>query len=40
MTDERINDTLKTLAIGGTKAAPDLFTRDLLQEVYQGKNTV
>lgn len=40
MTDERINDTLMTLATGGTKAAPDLFTRDILQEVYQGKNTV
>jgi len=40
MTDERIADTVKTVALGGTKITPALFTRDILQEVYQGKTTL
>ena len=40
MTDERIADTVKTVALGGTQITPALFTREILEEVFQGKSTV
>jgi ABC-type nitrate/sulfonate/bicarbonate transport system substrate-binding protein len=40
MTDERIAQTVQTVALGGTKITPALFTREILDEVFQGKTTV
>lgn len=40
MTDEAIKGTVASLKIGGVQARADMFTRDILQEVYKGKATV
>jgi ABC-type nitrate/sulfonate/bicarbonate transport system substrate-binding protein len=40
MTDELIANTIHSLSLGGVDARPDMFTRDILNEVYQGKATV
>jgi ABC-type nitrate/sulfonate/bicarbonate transport system substrate-binding protein len=37
MTPESIDETIATLAQGGVKATPDMFTNEILEEVYQGK---
>jgi ABC-type nitrate/sulfonate/bicarbonate transport system substrate-binding protein len=37
MTPELIEETIATLAASGVKATPDMFTNELLEEVYAGK---
>ncbi|MBL7623597.1 MULTISPECIES: ABC transporter substrate-binding protein [unclassified Frankia] len=36
MTDEKIAGTIASLGLGGVKASKDMFTNEVLQEVYQG----
>jgi ABC-type nitrate/sulfonate/bicarbonate transport system substrate-binding protein len=40
MSDEKISETVKSVGLGGGKISADLFTRDILQEVYDGKTTM
>lgn len=40
MTDAAIEGTVKSLKLGGVQARADMFTREILDEVYQGKATV
>lgn len=40
MTDELIAGTVNSLKLGGVAARPDMFTREILEEVYQGKAAV
>jgi ABC-type nitrate/sulfonate/bicarbonate transport system substrate-binding protein len=40
MTDEAISATINTLKASGITATPAMFTNEILQEVYQGKNHV
>jgi ABC-type nitrate/sulfonate/bicarbonate transport system substrate-binding protein len=40
MTDEIIAETVATINAGGGKISKDLFTREILEEVYGGKNTI
>lgn len=40
MSDDLIAGTVKSLQIGGVQATPDMFTRQVLDAVYQGKATV
>jgi ABC-type nitrate/sulfonate/bicarbonate transport system substrate-binding protein len=40
MSDQLIAGTVHSLNLGGVAARPDMFTRDILAEVYQGKATV
>jgi ABC-type nitrate/sulfonate/bicarbonate transport system substrate-binding protein len=40
MTDQKIEATVRSLALGGAKATPDMFTNEVLQEVYQGKTSI
>jgi ABC-type nitrate/sulfonate/bicarbonate transport system substrate-binding protein len=40
MTDQKIAGTCRSLSLGGLPARPDMFTDQLLQEVYQGKTTL
>jgi ABC-type nitrate/sulfonate/bicarbonate transport system substrate-binding protein len=40
MTDEAISGTIHSLKIGGVHADTSMFTRDVLNEIYQGKATV
>jgi hypothetical protein len=40
MTDEAIAGTVHSLKLGGVHADPSMFTRDVLNDIYQGKATV
>lgn len=40
MTDKKIDDCSRSLALGGAKATPAMFTTEVLRQVYQGKSTV
>jgi ABC-type nitrate/sulfonate/bicarbonate transport system substrate-binding protein len=40
MTDEKIAETVDTINAGGGTIKKDLFTREILEEVYGGKNTI
>jgi ABC-type nitrate/sulfonate/bicarbonate transport system substrate-binding protein len=40
MTPAAIDETIASLAAGGVKATPDMFTTQILEEVYGGPNTV
>jgi ABC-type nitrate/sulfonate/bicarbonate transport system substrate-binding protein len=40
MSDALIAGTVNSLKLGGVEARPDMFTRDVLAEVYNGKATV
>ena len=40
MTDERISDSVDTVSLSGTKISKDLFTREILEEVFDGKATL
>jgi ABC-type nitrate/sulfonate/bicarbonate transport system substrate-binding protein len=40
MSDELIQGTINSLKLGGVEARADMFTRDILGEVYQGKAAV
>jgi ABC-type nitrate/sulfonate/bicarbonate transport system substrate-binding protein len=40
MSPEAVQETIVTLAAGGVKATPDMFTNEILEEIYQGKGTV
>jgi ABC-type nitrate/sulfonate/bicarbonate transport system substrate-binding protein len=40
MSDASIQGTVNSLKLGGVDARPDMFTRAILDEVYQGKATV
>jgi ABC-type nitrate/sulfonate/bicarbonate transport system substrate-binding protein len=40
MSDEKIAETVATITKGGGTISKDLFTTEILQEVYQGKNTI
>jgi ABC-type nitrate/sulfonate/bicarbonate transport system substrate-binding protein len=40
MTDEKIAETVATISKGGGKISKDLFTTEILQEVYQGKTSI
>jgi ABC-type nitrate/sulfonate/bicarbonate transport system substrate-binding protein len=40
MTDQAIGETINTLKASGITATPSMFTNEILQEVYQGKNHV
>jgi ABC-type nitrate/sulfonate/bicarbonate transport system substrate-binding protein len=37
LTDKKISDTSRSLSLGGSNARPDMFTTEILQQVYQGK---
>jgi ABC-type nitrate/sulfonate/bicarbonate transport system substrate-binding protein len=40
MTDEIISETVATITAGGGKISKDLFTTEILEEVYGGKTTI
>jgi ABC-type nitrate/sulfonate/bicarbonate transport system substrate-binding protein len=40
MTDQKIAGTCRSLSLGGLPAKPDMFSNEVLQEVYQGKTTL
>lgn len=40
MTDEAIDETIATLAMAGIPAKRDLFTNEILEEVFKGKNRI
>ena len=40
MTDEKITGTCRSLTLGGLPARPDMFTNEVLQDVYRGKTTI
>jgi ABC-type nitrate/sulfonate/bicarbonate transport system substrate-binding protein len=40
MTDDKIAETVDTINAGGGTIKKDLFTREILEEVYGGKNTI
>lgn len=40
MSEEGIQQTIETMAVAGIKATPDLFTNEILAEVYQGRNAI
>ncbi|OLT07782.1 hypothetical protein BJF90_13955 [Pseudonocardia sp. CNS-004] len=40
MSDDLIAGTVNSLKLGDVNASPDMFTREILEEVYQGKATV
>ncbi|MHB1173185.1 MAG: ABC transporter substrate-binding protein [Lacisediminihabitans sp.] len=40
MTDKSIDGTVASLKLGGVNARADMFTRDILNDVYKGKATV
>jgi ABC-type nitrate/sulfonate/bicarbonate transport system substrate-binding protein len=40
LSDEKIAETVSTITKGGGKISKDLFTTEILEEVYQGKNTI
>ena len=40
MTPELVQETITTLAAGGVKATPEMFTNELLEEIYGGKNSI
>jgi hypothetical protein len=40
MSDDSVAATIETLGRAGIKAKPDLFTNEILAEIYQGKNRV
>ena len=40
MSDEKIAETVATITKGGGTISKDLFTTEILQEVYGGKNTI
>jgi ABC-type nitrate/sulfonate/bicarbonate transport system substrate-binding protein len=40
MSDEAIAESIATMATAGVKATPDMFTNEILAEVYQGKTSL
>jgi hypothetical protein len=38
MAPPAVEKTIATLAAAGIKAAPEMYTNEILEEVYQGKN--
>jgi ABC-type nitrate/sulfonate/bicarbonate transport system substrate-binding protein len=40
MTDQKIADTCRSLSLGGYEARPDMFTNELLHDLYQGRTTL
>jgi ABC-type nitrate/sulfonate/bicarbonate transport system substrate-binding protein len=40
MSPKSIDETCTTLAAAGVKATPDMFTNEILEEVYQGRTTL
>lgn len=40
ITPQKIAATVRSLSLGGAKATPDMFTTEILQQVYQGKAAV
>jgi ABC-type nitrate/sulfonate/bicarbonate transport system substrate-binding protein len=40
MSPASISETITTLAAGGVKATPDMFTNAIIEEAYQGKTTL
>ncbi|HZZ48957.1 MAG TPA: ABC transporter substrate-binding protein [Pseudonocardia sp.] len=40
MTDEKIAGTCRSLSLGGLPAKPEMFSNEVLQDVYQGKTTL
>jgi ABC-type nitrate/sulfonate/bicarbonate transport system substrate-binding protein len=40
MSDEKIAETVKSVGFSGGKISKDLFTLEILEEVYDGKNTI
>lgn len=40
MSDEAIAETIQTLAAAGVKATPDMFTNEVLADVFHGKSTL
>jgi len=40
MSPADVADTINTLAAGGVRATPDLFTNEILNEAYEGKTTL
>ena len=40
MSDEGIKETIDTLAVAGIKATPNMFTNEILAEIYQGKSSL
>jgi ABC-type nitrate/sulfonate/bicarbonate transport system substrate-binding protein len=40
MSDEGIKETIDTMAVAGLKATPEMFTNEILAEIYQGKSSL
>jgi hypothetical protein len=40
MSDEGIKETIDTLAVAGIKATPNMFTNEILAEIYQGRSSL
>lgn len=40
MSDEGVRETIATMAVAGIKATPDMFTNEILNEIYQGKSSL
>ncbi len=40
MSDEGVKETIETLAVAGIKATPEMFTNEILAEIYQGKSSL
>ena len=40
MSDEGVQQTIATMAVAGIKATPEMFTNEILAEVYQGKSAI
>jgi hypothetical protein len=40
MSPSNVEDTINTLAAGGVRATPDMFTNEILEEAYEGKTVL
>lgn len=40
MSDEGIKETIDTMAVAGIKATPDMFTNEILNEIYKGRSSL
>jgi hypothetical protein len=40
MTPSSVEKTIASLGAAGIKSTPDMFTNEILEEVYQGKSTL
>jgi ABC-type nitrate/sulfonate/bicarbonate transport system substrate-binding protein len=40
MSDDGVRETVATMAVAGIKATPEMFTNEILAEIYQGKSSL